>query len=149
MSQVWTSPTEGEALKITPRRLLRAVRRGVPLALVTFGCLALLLLVRLIERPLHRTARPWTPHITVFVCRTAFRLLGMGHRTVGTPMTGPGALVANHSSWLDIFALNAPTPLYFVSKAEVAGWPGIGWLARATGTVFIARRRTEAATHRA
>ncbi|MGR3467474.1 MAG: lysophospholipid acyltransferase family protein, partial [Shimia sp.] len=47
------------------------------------------------------------------------------------------------------FALNAPTPLYFVSKAEVAGWPGIGWLARATGTVFIARRRTEAATHRA
>ncbi|MEL6701127.1 MAG: lysophospholipid acyltransferase family protein, partial [Pseudomonadota bacterium] len=35
----------------------------------------------------------------------------------------------------------------FVSKAEVAGWPGIGWLARATGTVFIERRRSEAARH--
>ncbi|WP_367998774.1 lysophospholipid acyltransferase family protein, partial [Photobacterium sanguinicancri] len=50
-----------------------------------------------------------------------------------------GAVVANHSSWLDIFALNARKRIYFVSKAEVAKWPGIGWLARATGTVFINR----------
>jgi 1-acyl-sn-glycerol-3-phosphate acyltransferase len=32
-----------------------------------------------------------------------------------------------------------------VAKAEVAGWPGIGWLARAAGTVFIRRDRAEAA----
>jgi 1-acyl-sn-glycerol-3-phosphate acyltransferase len=31
-----------------------------------------------------------------------------------------------------------------VSKAEVSNWPGIGWLARATGTVFINRDRKEA-----
>ena len=59
-------------------------------------------------------------------------------------MTAPGAIVANHSSWLDIFALNAAQRVYFVAKSEVAGWPGIGWLARATGTVFIARKGTEA-----
>jgi len=59
-------------------------------------------------------------------------------------MVGSGAVVANHSSWLDIFALNASKRIYFVSKSEVAGWPGIGWLARATGTVFIARDRKEA-----
>lgn len=59
-------------------------------------------------------------------------------------MGHPGALVANHSSWLDIFALNAATRLYFVSKAEVAGWPGIGLLAKITGTVFIARDRGQA-----
>ena len=53
-------------------------------------------------------------------------------------------MVANHSSWLDIFALNARKRVYFVSKAEVAGWPGIGWLARATGTVFIHRDRRHA-----
>jgi 1-acyl-sn-glycerol-3-phosphate acyltransferase len=52
--------------------------------------------------------------------------------------------VANHSSWLDIFTLNAAQRVYFVSKAEVAGWAAIGWLARATGTVFIARKGTEA-----
>jgi 1-acyl-sn-glycerol-3-phosphate acyltransferase len=34
--------------------------------------------------------------------------------------------------------------VYFVSKAEVAGWAGIGWLARATGTVFITRKGAEA-----
>ena len=59
-------------------------------------------------------------------------------------MDHAGTIVANHSSWLDIFALNAAGPLYFVSKAEVAAWPGIGWLARATGTVFVRRERREA-----
>ena len=62
-------------------------------------------------------------------------------------MNGPGAIVANHSSWLDIFALNARKRIYFVSKAEVAKWPGIGWLAQATGTVFIRRDSREARTH--
>jgi 1-acyl-sn-glycerol-3-phosphate acyltransferase len=55
-----------------------------------------------------------------------------------------GLVVANHASWLDIFALNAAQRVYFVSKSEVARWPAIGWLARATGTVFINRKSTEA-----
>jgi len=38
--------------------------------------------------------------------------------------------------------------VYFVAKAEVRGWAGIGWLARATGTVFIRRDRREAAAQR-
>jgi lyso-ornithine lipid O-acyltransferase len=59
-------------------------------------------------------------------------------------MQHKGALVANHASWLDIFTLNACDRIYFVSKSEVAGWPGIGWLARATGTVFINRQGREA-----
>jgi 1-acyl-sn-glycerol-3-phosphate acyltransferase len=59
-------------------------------------------------------------------------------------MTGHGALVANHASWLDIFALNSRGPVYFVSKSEVARWPGIGLLARGTGTVFIDRDRRQA-----
>ncbi|MGR3501274.1 lysophospholipid acyltransferase family protein [Pseudaestuariivita sp.] len=123
---------------------LRVVLRGLPVALITFGGLAVLLLVRLIERPLYGVHRPWTPSITVGVCRAALRLLGLKLTISGKPLTGPGALVANHTSWLDIFVLNAPGRLYFVSKSEVAGWPGIGWLARATGTVFIKRDRKEA-----
>ena len=59
------------------------------------------------------------------------------------PLQGPGAVVSNHASWLDIFALNACKRIYFVAKSEVAAWPGIGWLARATGTVFIKRDRAE------
>lgn len=127
-----------------PGDWLRVLRRGVPLGIVVFGCLALLLLVRLVERPIFGLHRPVTPWITRFVCASAFFFLGIRRKIRGRPMSGRGAVVANHVSWLDIFAQNASKQIYFVSKAEVAGWPGIGWLARATGTVFINRDRREA-----
>jgi 1-acyl-sn-glycerol-3-phosphate acyltransferase len=56
--------------------------------------------------------------------------------------------VSNHASWFDVFTLNACQRIYFVAKSEVRGWAGIGWLARATGTVFIARRGAEAKRQR-
>ena len=124
------------------------VLRGTVLGSVTCGCLVLLSLLRLVERPVFGDARPLSPHVTRFVCRSAFLILGMKHVVQGQPMTEPGAMVCNHVSWLDIFALNAPAPVYFVAKSEVAGWPGIGWLARATGTVFIRRAATEAVLQR-
>ena len=123
--------------------LLVLLRGGVLGALVYAG-LALLLLLRLVERPLFGMARPWTPNITWFVCRMAFPILGIGYKVTGKPMEERGAIVSNHSSWLDIFALNAAQRIYFVAKAEVEFWAAIGWLARATGTVFIARKGTEA-----
>ncbi len=52
----------------------------------------------------------------------------------------PGSLiVANHISWLDIYALNAARPMAFISKSEVRSWPLIGWLAANTDTVFLNR----------
>lgn len=125
----------------------RIFRRGVPLAIVTFGCLIILLLMRLIERPIFGAQRPLTPFITQFVCRTAFLIMGIPFERRGTPMSGKGAGVANHASWLDIFTLNACDRIYFISKSEVASWPAIGWLARATGTLFIERKREKAAEH--
>lgn len=127
-----------------PMGWLRAGVRAVPLAGLLGGGLGLLLLLRLVERPLFGLRRPWTPWITQGVCRAALWLLGIGYETRGGALRGPGAIVANHASWLDIFTLNAGGRVYFVSKAEVAGWPGIGWLARATGTVFIRRDRRDA-----
>lgn len=127
----------------------RVIWRGGVLGLVTFGGLGALLLIRLIERPLFGQSRPVTPHITQFVCRAAFVIMGIRLRVQGRPMVQPGAVVANHASWLDIFALNAAERVYFVSKSEVASWPGIGWLARATGTVFIARKSAEAKVQQA
>lgn len=144
MSETWRGATPPDAPRLGPRGWARAFARGAPLALVVFGGLGLMLVVRLVERPLHGLDRPWTPHITCVVCRIALRLLGIGYRRDGRPQAGAGVEVANHTSWLDIFVLNAAAPLYFVSKAEVAGWPGIGWLARATGTVFIRRERRDA-----
>ena len=123
---------------------LRVVLRGSALATVVYGGLVVLLVVRVAERPLCGMARPVSPWITQGVCRAALWLLGLRLQVTGQRMAGRGAVVANHASWLDIFVLNAVDRVYFVSKAEVAGWPGIGWLARATGTAFITRRGTEA-----
>ena len=149
MSATWHSEAPPDAPPVTALGRVRIALKGALLGLVTFGCLGLLLMLRLIEAPLCGVRRPVTPYITQFVCRSAFRIIGMDFVSTGTPMGQHGAVVANHGSWLDIFALNARKRIYYVAKAEVAGWAGIGLLARATGTVFINRDPREAAAHRA
>lgn len=131
-------------VSIGPFGWLLVIGRGLCLVVWVYLGLMIHLILRLIEAPLCGANRPVTPWITMMVCRTALRIIGLGYRVTGQPMTRKGAVVANHSSWLDILTLNAGQRVYFVSKAEVAAWPGIGWLARATGTVFIARKGTEA-----
>ncbi|MBR2572879.1 MAG: 1-acyl-sn-glycerol-3-phosphate acyltransferase [Loktanella sp.] len=143
MADTWHGTAPPAHPRLALRDWLRVLRRGLPLALLVFGGLLVLVLIRLVERPICGLRRPVTPFVTQAVCRAAFMLLGIGYQTRGTRMRGPGAVVANHVSWLDIFALNARKRIYFVSKSEVAGWPGIGWLARATGTVFIRRDRRD------
>lgn len=123
---------------------LRVAWRGGLLGSLTYGGLMVLLAIRLVEWPLFGQARPVTPYITQTVCRLSFVILRLPLTVEGRPMTVRGAVVANHSGWLDIFALNAAQRVYFVAKSEVEGWPGIGWLARATGTVFITRKGSEA-----
>jgi 1-acyl-sn-glycerol-3-phosphate acyltransferase len=139
MSPTWDSDDPIVDPPITGMGWLRVLLRGGPLAVVVFGGLALLLLLRLFERPIFGVDRPITPYITQAVCRSAFVILRLPLLVRGPRLKVPGAVVANHGSWLDIFALNARKNVYFVSKSEVATWPGIGWLARATGTVFIER----------
>ncbi len=78
-----------------------------------------------------------------FWARSCVYLIGLKHEVRGTPIKS-GALVANHCSWSDIVALRAVRLMYFVSKADVAGWFGVGFLARVSGTIFIERRRVEA-----
>ncbi len=144
MSAIWRSQELPEARRIGALGWALVAVRGGVLGGVVFGGLLVLLLLRLVERPLFAPRRPVTPFITQTVCRLALILLGLRLRVRGPAMHHKGAIVANHSSWLDIFVLNAVQRVYFVSKAEVAGWPGIGWLARATGTVFIRRTMRDA-----
>jgi len=140
----WSTLDEPQGEPISLAGWVRVLVRGITLGGVVFGGLAVMLIVRVLERPVYGLHRPYTPFITQFVSRTAFVILGIRFQVQGTRMKETGAVVANHSSWLDIFALNARKRVYFVSKAEVAAWPGIGWLARATGTVFIRRERRDA-----
>jgi 1-acyl-sn-glycerol-3-phosphate acyltransferase len=53
----------------------------------------------------------------------------------------PLMLIANHVSWLDIFAMQSVLPVRFVAKSEVRRWPLAGWLSARAGTLFIERAR--------
>lgn len=58
----------------------------------------------------------------------------------GAPaLEGPVMLVSNHLSWLDIPVLHAARYCRFVSKSDVQGWPLVGTLATAAGTLYIER----------
>lgn len=144
MSVTWNEAPPPPETKLGPMGWLRVILRGTLLGSVTYIGLMLLLLLRLIERPIWGLRRPLTPFITQAVCRMALLILGLRLKTRGRPMKERGAVVANHVSWMDIFTLNAVQRIYFVSKDEVARWPAIGWLARATGTVFIERKGSQA-----
>lgn len=117
----------------------RVVRRGAPAIAVLLVGVILILPLRGFERLIHGPRRPWTGPYVQAVCRLVLACIGLGWHREGQPMRGPGAVVANHSSWLDILTMNAAMPVFFVSKAEVRGWPGINILTAVTNTHFVAR----------
>lgn len=84
-------------------------------------------------------------HIPTLYHRILLRLIGVRVQVRGAPAAErPLLILANHSSWLDIPVLGSLTPLFFVAKSEVAGWPLIGLLARFQRTVFVDRQRRHA-----
>ena len=121
------------------------IARAAALAVLLSLGMAALLVARGAERVTVGAARPASARVVQAVCRAGLAIMGIGLRQQGRALDGQGAIVANHSSWLDILVLNASAPIFFVSKSEVAQWPGIGTLARSAGTVFIDRDRKQAA----
>lgn len=113
--------------------------RGVLIALILLIGVVLIVPLRLVEYAISGPRRIVTGPFVQIICRLCLLVLGLRLTIEGRPMRGPGAVVANHSSWLDIFALNAAMPVFFVSKAEVATWPGINILTRVTDTHFVTR----------
>jgi 1-acyl-sn-glycerol-3-phosphate acyltransferase len=78
--------------------------------------------------------------------RRVFRALlgafGVRLAVFGALPAGRGALVVtNHISWLDIVAINAVRPMRALAKREVRGWPVLGRLATAAGSVYLDRER--------
>lgn len=73
--------------------------------------------------------------------RIACAIVGIRVRVDGVAAAPPLLIAANHISWLDISVLGSVLPVSFVAKAEVAGWPVVGTLARLQRTVFIDRTR--------
>jgi 1-acyl-sn-glycerol-3-phosphate acyltransferase len=75
------------------------------------------------------------------VCAAGAAALGLRVTRTGR-LPPPGSLVvANHVGYLDILALGSAVTGRFVAKSEIAGWPGLGLIARSLGTLFIERER--------
>jgi 1-acyl-sn-glycerol-3-phosphate acyltransferase len=78
---------------------------------------------------------PWPPR---FLAGAAW-IAGARITVEGTPLEPHSLVLANHTSWLDILVLAGTTGTRFVSKAEVAKAPLIGWLADQHHTLYIER----------
>jgi len=53
----------------------------------------------------------------------------------------PLLIVANHISWTDIGVLGSIADVSFIAKAQMQGWPLMGWLSTLQRTVFVERER--------
>ena len=135
--QASAPPADAEPLTPSLRRLWRVSRmathvvRGLSTIVFVFP--------RLDAHARRLRIRGWS--------RRLLHVMGIDVRMTGT-LGHPNVLVvANHVSWLDIFALHAVGPVRFIAKSEIARWPVIGWLVAGAGTLFIERARRHD-THR-
>ena len=106
---------------------------------VPFFCLVALIenviTIPLLPRAKRLQARAaWLHRWSQFACR----IVGIRVTTRGT-MPRSGLLVSNHLTYLDIIVLSSIWPCVFVAKRDIASWPLFGWLARASGTIFVDR----------
>lgn len=83
-----------------------------------------------------------------FVYKIIRRILRVNVKVTGdVAKQKPILFTSNHMSYLDIIVLGSILPGNFVSKAEVAQWPIIGWAAKLGGTIFVNRKRSKAGSH--
>lgn len=72
--------------------------------------------------------------------RVSCLILGIGVHVHGQrSRERPVLYVANHISWLDIFALGGVMSPSFVARADLEGWTLFGWLSTLRRTIFIDR----------
>ena len=71
---------------------------------------------------------------------TFIRIVGMQLKVEGQIYDKPCLILANHISFIDVFALNATKPGRFIAKSEIAGWPVFGKIAKGVDTLFIERK---------
>lgn len=120
-----------ESLRVKFRLYYRSVRLAIHLvegAVLAVGCGAAFV-----------QYQPWQRPVIRWWCRRFCNILNLDIQVHGEPLQRHALWVSNHVSWLDIPVLGSHFPVHFLSKAEVARWPVVGWLAKVAGTLFIQR----------
>ncbi|MGE5538340.1 MAG: lysophospholipid acyltransferase family protein [Gemmatimonas sp.] len=121
---------------------VRATVRLVLYLSWTFLLIPLQTIALVLRLPLHRRL----PRLYHRVC---CRLLGLHVLRRGAMVaTRPALFISNHTSYLDITVLGSLLDVSFVAKAEIAGWPLFGLLAKLQRSVFIERRASHSRRHR-
>ena len=101
---------------------------------IAYGCVGVAVIFPFFSHQRRRRAiQGWS--------RQMLRIVHLRLTVCGSPPSRqqPTLIVSNHVSWLDICVLDSVTPLRFVAKSDVRGWPLIGSLASGVGTIFIER----------
>lgn len=120
-----------------------------PRALIRAFLIALLTLVGqtlvFVSRPLRRVANGlqlrWRNLLFRRWGRAFLRLAGARVEITGEAPEGRFLLVVNHLSYLDIPLIAAAVDGAFVAKADLRGWPLLGWIFATLDTIFIDRGR--------
>lgn len=141
MSIKWDDVPDAPPPKVSVLGYLVVALRVVFLLGVLFLGLALLAVLRTVDFVFGSYLHVWPAQL---VCRACLLTIGLGLRVHGRQNPRARLLAANHSSWLDVLVLNGAIKAQFIAKDDVRSWPGMGLLARVTGTVFISRERLAA-----
>jgi 1-acyl-sn-glycerol-3-phosphate acyltransferase len=96
----------------------------------------------------NRIIRGWS-RLLLVICGLRLRLAGLPlpptiARTGVESGSAGRMLLANHTSWIDVFAVHAALPSRFVAKSEIRAWPMLGLLVTLVGTLYIERGRRHA-----
>jgi 1-acyl-sn-glycerol-3-phosphate acyltransferase len=132
----------------------RTNARKLPLSevravILLFGAALCLLPVVIFQPLLLRLpgrAKEWLPY---WYFKISSRILGIDKVVHGAPSReSPVLFIANHISWVDIFALGGEMTPSFVARGDLEGWPLFGWLSTLRRTIFIDREnRSRSGAH--
>ena len=113
-------------------------------AVAAFRAARRITLTLLVLMALPFLALPVPGHLGVkrFYCRVVLRCLGIRITLSGDPIRNLRGIlvVANHVSWVDVFAVGAVLPGAFVARADLVDWPAVGLATRMARIIPIDRR---------
>ncbi len=126
-------------------KFLRVIIRIPAVILASAFWYLLWLIGKYLTSPFQKAGRKarwrWRKITFGFWGRSIAAILGMRITTTGQSPLPPFFLVSNHLSYVDIIAYAACLQCVFISRSDISDWPGVGYMARGIGTIFINREK--------